>query len=629
MAVKRIKLANLVFDPAGFLSHAYGLSFRPVGKSWGKYDAVHDCLVVSGTVDFSTYFNALPVAKWRQYCQVRSARLHLNLKGAPCKIRVMAYGEKGGRVSSTLVGTKKVDASDEFRDVEIDLSFGDSVMIGFRLVCEGVCQVSHSYYYALVDENRLRSVRLGLCMTTHDKDVAAIPNLHVMAEGIFKAYENAADHLKILLVDQRPSVPMPETAHRKSLEEMVGELSLPEGAVEILPTPVVGSTGFVARSMMQALSPSENFTHLVIVGRNYKIHPETISRLYTMLVLLAPEHALSVVCGGTFTTKKPSVQVGDVFCVSPQTGAQKAVKQPLNLSRLADTVINETIDVKEKGAYAPWRLACLPVPLIRDQGYPLPFFLHCDDVEYGMRSNPECLVMSGIGCWDADRASRLGESVNCYQYVRNILVANAVNNSFREDLFMLGYWRQFRSFLRRFDYTSAELWLDGLEDYLKGPRFLATANGREILHQKSDRDARLLPLSELPSGIADKVAGHEEWLQDRESPSVLSLLVEAIPHDPHYLPDFILRKKPGVVGLHGNGMPISKMIFCSSLVALDESGTHGCLRSMDRDRYHEIWERAEELRYRFRNSSRYVAQLYQDQCRSLCFGDFWLDNLAK
>lgn len=624
-----MKLANLVFDPAGFLSHAYGLSFRPVGKSWGKYDALHDCLVISGTVDFSTYFNALPVTKWRQYCQVRSARLHLTLKGSACQIQVFSYRERGGRVSSTLVATKKVDSSEEYQGVEIDLSFGDAVMMGFRLVCDGVCQVAPSYYYALVDENRMRPVNLALCMTTHDQDVAAVPNLHALAEGLYKSGEAVADHMRILLVNQRPSVSASGAAPKKSLDDIIGELALPEGAVQVLPTGVVGSTGFVARSMMQVLSPAESFTHMVIVGRNYKIHPETVNRLYTMLSLMAPEHALSVVCGGTFTVRKPSVQVGDVFAVSSQTGSQKAVKPPFNLSRLADTVVNETVDVLVKGAYAPWRLACLPVPLVRDQGYPLPFFLHCDDVEYGMRSNPECLVMSGIGCWDADRASRLGESVNCYQYVRNILVANAVNNSFREDVFMLGYWRQFRSFLRRFDYTSAELWLDGLEDYLKGPRFLANADGAEILRQKSAGDAHLLPLSELPSGIAEKVAGHEEWLQDRENSSALGLLIESVPHDPHYLPDFMLRSKPGVVGLHGNGVPLSRMIFCSSLVALDESGTHGCLRRIDRERYHQIWERAEELRYRFRNSSRYVAQLYQDQCRSLCFGDFWLDKLAK
>lgn len=621
MAVKRIKLANVVIDPAGFLSHAYGLAFRPEGKSWGKFDALHECLVMSGTVDFSTYFNMLPVAKWRSYCEVRNARLHLELAGDGCQVDIVSYKVMNGLALPYTVCSKKVEASEDYCPVEVDVTFGDAEAVAFRITSSGVCRLKGSYYYALVDDHRLNPVRLAVGMVTYDKDLASIPNLHALAEGVFRREEPVAGHMQVLLVDQVSDEG--PVGRRKSVDAMVDELNLPDDAVQVLRSRVLGTSGFVARAMLEATRDDANFTHLLLVGRNYKIHPETVNRVFVMLSLLAPEHALSTIVGGTFRLSKPTQQMGDVFHLSPRSGTQRSMKPPLNLANLNDTIVNESVDVDVDGAFAPWRLACIPVPAIRDQGFPLPLFIHCDDVEYGMRAHPRCLAMSGIGCWDVDRNSRLGEEINCYQFVRNMLIANAVHNGFSEELFMVRYWRNFRIFLRYLDYASAELWLDGLEDYLKGPRYLIKASGKAIFERSAHKDVQLVPVSELSSRLAQKLEANPDWLQDCESPSAVRRLVESLPHDPHVLPDFVFRRNLGVVGIHGNATPWHRTAFCKKLVALEESGTMGYLRVMDRDRYRQLRRRGEELKVEFANSNAATARWYQDLFRKMSSRAFW------
>lgn len=50
------------------------------------------------------------------------------------------------------------------------------------------------------------------------------------------------------------------------------------------------------------------------------------------------------------------------------------------------------------------------------------------------------------------------------------------------------------------DYEACELLLDGLEDYLKGPTFIETASGEDIIKRQGAKNEKLLPISELGRG---------------------------------------------------------------------------------------------------------------------------------
>ena len=80
----QFKLANIVLDPGDFLAQNTDLLFRSAGApgvASAEYDESQRCLAFTGLVDFTTYFNALSLAKWRQYASLDNAAVYLELAG--------------------------------------------------------------------------------------------------------------------------------------------------------------------------------------------------------------------------------------------------------------------------------------------------------------------------------------------------------------------------------------------------------------------------------------------------------------------------------------------------------------------------------------------------------------------
>ena len=80
---------------------------------------------------------------------------------------------------------------------------------------------------------------------------------------------------------------------------------------------------------------------------------------------------------------QPALQYEDVALVR-KDGIYDKIKPDLHVDRIHDLVKNETINVEVANAYGAWWFCCIPVTAIRRHGLPLPLFIRCDDVEYGM-----------------------------------------------------------------------------------------------------------------------------------------------------------------------------------------------------------------------------------------------------
>ncbi len=83
------------------------------------------------------------------------------------------------------------------------------------------------------------------------------------------------------------------------------------------------------------------------------------------------------------------------------TGAYRRVKEDLNVGKLSDILENERTNVEVDQAYGAWWYSCIPVKAIEKNGLPMPFFIRCDDVEFGMRNKPVYMTMNCICVWHA------------------------------------------------------------------------------------------------------------------------------------------------------------------------------------------------------------------------------------
>ena len=65
------------------------------------------------------------------------------------------------------------------------------------------------------------------------------------------------------------------------------------------------------------------------------------------------------------------------------------------------------------------------VPFIKEMHYPLPFFIHRDDKEYGLRANGQFIFLNGITIWHEAFENKLPGFLEYYD-VRNLAITNAI-----------------------------------------------------------------------------------------------------------------------------------------------------------------------------------------------------------
>ncbi len=73
----------------------------------------------------------------------------------------------------------------------------------------------------------------------------------------------------------------------------------------------------------------------------------------------------------------------------------------------------------QEGEYSGWWFACFPMEFVQKEK-PLPFFLHCDDVEYGLRLGTVPMALNGIQVWHETYEYRQSPVITYYD-VRNSL----------------------------------------------------------------------------------------------------------------------------------------------------------------------------------------------------------------
>ena len=618
--MRRVKLANVLLQVEDFLEGAPEALYRAEGGSTCSYDEAAGELEVSGLVDFTTYFNGVSVGKWRRYANVGEVFLHVELAGDACVVAVRKLSETAdGSIASDVVDVLEVGAREGFAGFELPMP-ADAVVAGFALMTEGNVRIRDSYYYTEVDEARIRSVRLALCTTTFRKEDFIVPNIARIKAGVLGCDEPIADSFHLFVVD-----------NGRTLDAA----ALSDEHVTVIANPNVGGSGGFARGMMAAQDHAQRFTHVILMDDDVRMSPESFKRAFALLSLVNDEFARACINGAMLELERPWLQYEDVAYVRA-VGGYNRVKNDMRITDEREVARNELIGIEPPSGcrlYGAWWFSCIPMQLIEENGLPVPFFVRCDDVEYGVRLNTAYMTMNGICVWHARFAARFNAAVACYQYVRNMFAMMALHGDFFDQrVFLLRYWRTFHHFRRTLDYDTAGLWLDGLEDYLKGPAFIMSADGAALVARKSAQAEKLVPVSQLEAPLAGGLAYKREWLERGEGyqTSALKKVLTTIPHDRHWLPDFMLNEKPGVIAPgYESYTPWQQTALRSRLVAMspDEQSVH--VREIDRARYRELTRRYGELMERYRKEGAAVAEQWRASLPELSSREFWAAYIAS
>ncbi|MCI1833717.1 MAG: glycosyltransferase [Bifidobacterium tibiigranuli] len=575
-------------------------------------------LLRAGVFDFTTYFNSLSVAKLLKYTIAEDFTLHVELKGAACEVQQM-MGDAFAAHSIPVDGSaQQVAASEEWQSVDLPLHVDENmVIVGFSITTQGRVEIRNGFYgvdYA----GELRDVELALSTTTFKKESYIINNVNLVRRHILESEDEIASHFHMYVID-----------NGRTLDAV----ALSGDGVQVIGNDNVGGAGGFTRGMLTVMEQVPAATNILLMDDDVAVSPESIRRTYNLLRLLNDEYSEAMISGAMINFESGENQWEDVGHMTPE-GTFAACKPPLHLTKFEDLIYNETFtptSTMRENMYAAWWYCCIPITVIKRNKLPLPFFVRCDDAEYGIRCKTHFITMNGLCIWHLSFFERYNAAVERYQTTRNTMIAQAMCDMAPGSDFMHELKKNVRLELKKFGYENAELCLDAFEDFLKGPRFFSEPGVAERTFMAANHNKEQLVDFETLQRQADEDPDLEGFnVHDVDRQLIESDRPRTIPQR---LFDFITDNEQHYLTSDGKGyavIPMQGWLYPAGiirgkrkLVVMDWYNRKGTIRTKDAKRYQQIEKRYQrDLKYYKANIER-LKQEYVEARPTLTSADYW------
>lgn len=347
-------------------------------------------LVAGANFTTDTYMNLFDIKTWRKYTTVENIVLRLEVQGYG-KIILKPYGEAINQVVTNFQCERKQEIS-----LSVPKEWNEKVC--FEIVTDTEVILYKASYISKEIENK--NVKLAIIICTYKRE----RSLKRLLEELGNVKINLQENLEVYVVDNASEVVLEK-----------------ETWIHLYQNPNTGGSGGFGRGMDEIVKHYNEFaaTHVLLMDDDVKIQPESVYRLYTLLSYVRIEYQDEIVAGRMFRMDKQWMQYtaaeiwngGDLLHI----GFEVDMREQENLS---------DINNNSGAEYSGWWFCCIPYEFVKDNR-PLPFFLHCDDVEYGLRHGGTPIILNGIQVWHETYEYRQSPVVAYYD-MRNSLIVNAM-----------------------------------------------------------------------------------------------------------------------------------------------------------------------------------------------------------
>jgi len=392
-------------------------------------------------VSTDTYMNLFDFVFWSKYTGISSCRLDLMYQGEGV-IEIGTFGEAG----LCVIAKHSIRSNASVR-VSYILDFEKYAgNIYFRCISQQKLVIYDACYAA--ECNVSSDARLGIVFCTYHRQKDIKRNINTILQSRFFDKDNELfGNLEVVVVDNGRQL-----------------LSSDYGNVEIISNKNIGGAGGFARGIGEMLKPEKNVTDICLMDDDVMFINETLYRLYALISLRKSCYGNDVIAGRMFRKDKTWVQYtaceiwngGDIIHIGHNRDM---------------TVKDNIIDVnKGKGEYSGWWLCCFPKEFLAKNS-PMPFFLHCDDVELGLRHGGAPVILNGVQVWHETYEYRQN-AVVAYYDMRNTLFVNEITGCMRPEKELENWKKKISYAHRNKDYKLEYLLIKAMNDYLKGIKWL-------------------------------------------------------------------------------------------------------------------------------------------------------------
>lgn len=400
-------------------------------------------------MSFDTFFNSLNLYLIKHYTNGNKLIIKLDYSG-DASIRIL---------HSTKDGNKVLLESDHLeKEFEIDLSNLGELGVLFPTFKGDFSLKSMTY------EINAESIKLStsVIFTTFNRQEFLIPNLRKL---------NQCDNVtNVIIVDNAKNVELP--------------IDLSKDKFIVVPNDNLGGTGGFTKGMMEAKKLGS--THMFIMDDDITLLPEVVDKTISLISCLNKEHENDWLGFSMLPNGHPTTQ----FELGTRWNGIKMMLNHhlLDLSEVKNLHLNQ---VNTKYNYSAWWSLIMPTSVLDKYGYPFPFFIKFDDIEYGLRREKEEIILTnGFGVWHEDFDKKYSAYLEYYLF-RNALITNAIHD--KKPLFhsLIRFLGKNTKVYFKLMHIEMKLMNIAVNDFLKGPDYFLNLDIekrnkeiREVANQK-------------------------------------------------------------------------------------------------------------------------------------------------
>lgn len=554
------------------------------------------------TCAFSTYFNSFSLNKWKEFTLLDNLSLELHMKGT-FNVKIYTASLFNGKVTEECVEEADVTCleGEVFRMPCGVAERKDCIYFTLTALTEG-CEFYGGFYYTEIEESSLNPVDIDLVMCTFKREPYLLRNLALITEFMGNPAYNAAGHIHVKIVDNDEG---------RVLREKVQDTD----QIHLYPNLNVGGSGGFARGMMEALREG-HCTHILFMDDDVLIQVEAFERTYNMLRLLKKDYDHAFLGGAMFRLDSKNIQHENLAGFKGDHLA--GLKGGLDMNEFEDVLFNEKTE-KVLGLYGAWWFCCIPVTVASLENLPYPFFIRMDDIEYSIRNVDTVISLNGISVWHEAFDKKYSTLMENYFMFRNNMVVNMVHHTGGLKMDLKFFFRRFARDIFRYDYGGAELLLDGVENFLKGPDFYKTVDTIKDLKAHGVKQAKQVPLKEM-KGL-DLMEGDFRADLARGDESKARKALRYLTWNGHFLPSLFF--KPFSYAKYGYTSDARPFFRRKRVLACNENFDTGAFFEIDRTRCISLILRFFRLCLSFAGKYGSLQKAYEKEFKTMTSEPFW------
>ena len=433
-------------------------------------------LKIKNSVTFDTYFNSFSIGKYNKYCNFSSVYLRVKFCGL-FVLRVFSVHKSNDKFHEKCIVEKEISSDTPSFDItEIDCNIlENTAQLYFTLTAKCESTFFGGEFGCIADKTKTTSIGVVICTFRREKYI--LKNLNAIKNYLANNSFFSQDKIHFYVIDNG------QTLSKEDIENPY---------VSLFYNKNTGGSGGFKRGYIEAQNSDRNHTHILFMDDDIVLDCEVFFRVYRLLSLLKDEYSgLSV--GGTML--KLSNQT-----IQHEAGAIWDGKRIINIGNGMDMSKRENvfeISYLPKCSYNAWWFYCFPSDWSEKHGYPLPFFIKTDDIEYSLRCASEIAIIGGIAVWHEDFESKY-DGYQEYYIKRNELILTSVNNQKPYALFqvrklILSVARQL--FYQR--YFLVDLIFRAYDDYLLGAEHFFSTDPEKLNRELMEYCPKMLNDAEL------------------------------------------------------------------------------------------------------------------------------------